>query len=138
MKDKEILNSQLNDARNSLEIRQEEKDSLRLQLKDAENSLQSCQVEKYSLNSQLNDARDSQLSWGRRPSAYREGRIEIHFIVYGGQVIWDDTVARRLIGYARNQQEWTMNDTEMGSDPWYGVRKAGAIVYRYDGRGEVR
>ncbi|MCJ1317307.1 hypothetical protein MMC15_002630 [Xylographa vitiligo] len=117
MKDKETLNSQLNGARNSLASRTQEKDNL---------------------TSQLNDARASQLSWGNRSAAYREGRIEIHFIVYGGALIWDDNVARRLIGYARNNQEWTMTDEEMGRDPWYGTMKAGAVVYRYDNRGEMR
>ncbi|TAQ87233.1 hypothetical protein B7494_g4480 [Chlorociboria aeruginascens] len=78
------------------------------------------------------------LTWGGRPAGYRRGRMEIHFIEYGGDLIWDEGVASRMLGFAERREPWEVNDPIFNRDPWPGVQKSCSILYRYDGQGEMK
>ncbi|MCJ1249394.1 hypothetical protein MMC30_006617 [Trapelia coarctata] len=84
------------------------------------------------------EAERSALAWGGRSSAYKTDRVQIHFICYGGEFIWDDSVARRLIQFAVEQRDFSWNDDIFGRDPRPGIQKSGGVIYRYDNTGEVR
>ena len=113
----ELLNSELNSSRHESEQRQ---------------------IEVSRLTSELTEANSKLLSWGRRQESWRRGRVEIFFIAYGGRLVWDDNVAQRFLGYAERGERFRFEDEQFGGDPWYGVRKSGSIIYRYDRKGEIR
>jgi len=73
-----------------------------------------------------------------RPAAWKRDRVEIFFILYGGRPITDDHAANRFVDLAYNNQEFEFNDDVFGTDPWPNFYKSGAILYRYDGVGEMR
>ena len=73
-----------------------------------------------------------------RSSLWKRDRVEIFFILYGGRFIWDDNAANRFVDLAYSNQEFEFDDPISGQDPWPGYYKSGAILYRYDGVGEMR
>ena len=73
-----------------------------------------------------------------RNNAYNNGRVQIHFMFYGGEAFWNDDLARRCIDFAQRQVEFDFNDQFFGRDPWPGTTKSGAILYRYDNTGDMR
>lgn len=85
-----------------------------------------------------NDLDRAAVSWGGRSPTYRNDRVQIHFICYGGKLIWNENVARRLLSYAENQTDFEWNDPVFEDDPWPGFHKSGAILYRYNNTGEMR
>ncbi len=85
-----------------------------------------------------NDLDRAAVTWGGRSSAYRNDRVQIHFIEYGGKLIWNDNVARRLISYAETQVDFSWDDPVFDEDPWPGFNKSGSVVYRYNNTGEMR
>lgn len=69
---------------------------------------------------------------------WKQGRIRIHLIVYGAQVIRDSAVAERLMGYATRGERWRVGGDTLGCDPWDGTQKSVAVMYRYDETGHMR
>ena len=78
------------------------------------------------------------LAWGARQNSWRNDRVQIYFILYGGIMVWDDNVARRLLEKAESQNSFEFTDGLMGCDPWPGVFKSGSVNYRYHNTGEMR
>ena len=73
-----------------------------------------------------------------KSSAWKTGRVQIHFIIYGYEYITDDSVARRLISYAENGVEFGWNNGLFYGRPEAGWHKGGAVLYRYNNAGEMK
>lgn len=78
------------------------------------------------------------LAWGNRRDSWRNDRVQIYFILYGGVIIWDDNVARRLLEKAEGQSTFEFDDGLMGGDPWPMCLKSGSVLYRHHNTGEMR
>lgn len=100
--------------------------------------IESLKAQRAQYTKEVESLNSRQLQWGGRPASYRRDRIEIFEIVYGGRLVWNDQVGQRLIDYALRREAFQVNDSIMGGDPWYGVRKSMTVVYRLDGKGELR
>lgn len=104
----------------------------------AEKSLEKERVQKADADRKVTELEKGVLLWGARTERWRTGRIQIYFILYGGEFIWDDNIARRMIRFCETNEDLVFNDSLFGRDPWQNVRKGGAILYRYDNTGEMR
>lgn len=67
--------------------------------------------------------------WVMSRPAYKNDRVQIYFIYYGGKFIWNDDVARGLLFFAENESEFELNDRLFADDPWPGNPKIGLIIY---------
>ena len=103
-------------------------------------------AETATLRSQTESAKEECLRseraslWGNRSSSWRNDQVQIFHILYNGQTITNDTVAKRLLDKARYQEsfQWTLPLFELDHDPAYGVVKAAFVFYRYNDTGPLR
>ncbi|CAK4024480.1 Hypothetical predicted protein [Lecanosticta acicola] len=120
-----------------------ENHTLRSEKEQLNSTLQSKRNELYEEVSKLNERARQRIAevtpaWGNRSAAFKRGRVEVHFVVYGGRIILDDAVANRILDAMERNTQFLVNDETLGGDPWHGNRKAMDVVYRYDGKGEMR
>ena len=153
-------NSELKKAKNDTEDIKKQLDAAKSERDAAENAkitslqkdVETAHEQYKSLEAQMQSRKGSEsalaeakatleraaLAWGARRDAWRNDRVQIYFILYGGVMVWDDNVARRLLEKAEGQNTFEFTDELMGCDPWPGFFKSGSVLYRYHNTGEMR
>ncbi|KAK0515643.1 hypothetical protein JMJ35_001677 [Cladonia borealis] len=113
--------------------------------KDAENAIES--DDGATLWSQTESAKEECLRseraalWGNRSSSWRNDKVQFYHIIYHGQTITSDEVAKKFLDCATAQTTitgWLPGQFGLDRDPAPGVSNASYIFYRYNDTGPLR
>lgn len=94
-------------------------------------------TEKNQLSARLAAAERQVLPFDR-PSHWRDERVQIHYIYYGGQSVEDQMFIKKTIQHAYSGERTKLYKFFEPYDPWPGQDKAGCIIYRSDDTGPLR
>ena len=72
-----------------------------------------------------------------RNPGWKTDRVQIYFIIYGGEPITDDRVGRLLRTYAQDGVTFQCDDAVFRRDSSTGHHDSGAVLYRYNNSGEM-
>ncbi|MCJ1394184.1 hypothetical protein MMC18_007062 [Xylographa bjoerkii] len=131
---------------------EEERDKLKEKVAQLESELGTEQQAKQDMTSardqamnaiwQITGERDNALKRCpplRNKSQWDRSGVNLWLIMWGGEFIWDDNIANKLVDLALGKAWFRAgNDVFNGNDPMPGTRKVMTVIYRYNDEGPYR